>query len=280
MGMILFETSGTFVPGDYGLSVGDTIIVNAIGGGGGGSAYKNRAAGYSGSASSFGSIVTAPGGAGGPTTNIPNNSATQCNGSQSKYSTSLYFPNGSGFSQMYTICGGFGADGYIPGVQMPAHGLDGLAIVCDLKNMYGGYYNNPFSNNTTAYTTYRGREIIIACGNGPTGSYDVTIPAQKNAQTVPRGGRGGLIDAYGTSLVGMGGIGYGAGGGASPWGNGTGFGCGGNAGTLKSAHHVITSADIAGIAVTVGDGGSGGVHNSGDSYCGGGGARGCVAVFW
>lgn len=32
MGMLLFDKSGTFVPSDYGLSVGDVLHIVAIGG--------------------------------------------------------------------------------------------------------------------------------------------------------------------------------------------------------------------------------------------------------
>lgn len=32
MGMALFESSGTFVPSDYGLTTGDTIQIVAVGG--------------------------------------------------------------------------------------------------------------------------------------------------------------------------------------------------------------------------------------------------------
>jgi hypothetical protein len=60
MGFQLFETSGTFNPADWGLKTGDMLYIVAIGGGGGGvGAYGNASAG---SASSFGSIVTAAGG--------------------------------------------------------------------------------------------------------------------------------------------------------------------------------------------------------------------------
>lgn len=73
-------------------------------------------------------------------------------------------------------------------------------------------------------------------------------------------------------------IGYGAGGGG--WYAAT----GGNAGEVKLAS--VTLANTASISVTVGNGGTGGYtyyYSSGarrvEAY-GGGGARGCVAVFW
>lgn len=32
MGFVIFESSGTFTPGNYGLSVGDTLTIVAVGG--------------------------------------------------------------------------------------------------------------------------------------------------------------------------------------------------------------------------------------------------------
>lgn len=61
MGFALFESSGTFKPASYGLVVGDTIQVVAVGGGKGGQGATNSESGANGSASSFGSYVTAAG---------------------------------------------------------------------------------------------------------------------------------------------------------------------------------------------------------------------------
>ena len=58
MGFLLYEESGTFIPTDYGLKVGDTIFVVAVGGGSSGAGNSVNA----GTASSFGNYVTAPGG--------------------------------------------------------------------------------------------------------------------------------------------------------------------------------------------------------------------------
>lgn len=65
MGFALFESSGTFNPANYGLVVGDTIQVVAVGGGrgGNGSDYNSgEVQGSNGGTSSFGSFVSAPGG--------------------------------------------------------------------------------------------------------------------------------------------------------------------------------------------------------------------------
>ena len=66
MGFALFESSGTFNPANYGLVVGDTIQVVAVGGGrgGNGSEYDSsvEVQGSNGGASSFGSFASAPGG--------------------------------------------------------------------------------------------------------------------------------------------------------------------------------------------------------------------------
>jgi hypothetical protein len=65
MGFALFESSGTFNPASYGLVVGDTIQVVAVGGGKGGSGSDNNdgeTLGSNGGTSSFGSFVSAPGG--------------------------------------------------------------------------------------------------------------------------------------------------------------------------------------------------------------------------
>lgn len=65
MGFALFESSGTFNPANYGLVVGDTIQVVAVGGGrgGNGSDYDTgEVHGSNGGTSSFGSFVSAPGG--------------------------------------------------------------------------------------------------------------------------------------------------------------------------------------------------------------------------
>lgn len=60
MGFLLYEESGTFIPTDYGLKVGDTIFVVAVGGGSSGVGAGSSI--NAGTASSFGNYVTAPGG--------------------------------------------------------------------------------------------------------------------------------------------------------------------------------------------------------------------------
>lgn len=78
MGFVLFESSGTFNPSAYGLVPGDLLQVVCVGGGGGVAGtdyyvtdssaqygYSSKSVKFDGSASSFGSFLTAPGGVGG-----------------------------------------------------------------------------------------------------------------------------------------------------------------------------------------------------------------------
>lgn len=121
------------------------------------------------------------------------------------------------------------------------------------------------------------------------GTYDVTS-CTNVAQTVPFGAAGSVYALNTTTIPvvdvrgGLGGIGYGAGGGGMVYRdlNRSQFvtTSGGNAGEIKMYTYTLSST--AAVAVTVGLGGTGYISGTlGNSfYVGGGGARGCVAVFW
>ena len=93
MGFALFESSGTFNPANYGLVVGDTIQVVAVGGGKGGSGsdYNDgETLGSNGGTSSFGSFVSAPGGnaavtVAGATPPLSGGEASGCMGSDGEH---------------------------------------------------------------------------------------------------------------------------------------------------------------------------------------------------
>lgn len=93
-----------------------------------------------------------------------------------------------------------------------------------------------------------------------------------------RGNASGVLEAYAYWCS----AGYGAGGATLCYSCGSGnnvyLGFSGNAGEIIVAAHTVTST--AGIAVTVGKGGTGPVHNNSKTICAGAGAPGCVAVFW
>ena len=77
--------------------------------------------------------------------------------------------------------------------------------------------------------------------------------------------------SYNYNYYGSGGKGYGAG------GAGVYTGLGGTSGALRFASYILPNTDT--IPVTVGNGGAGGYRGE-QYYFSGGGARGCVAVFW
>ena len=278
MGTALFESSGTFKPGDYGLSPGDLIHVIAVGGGGGG-AVSSDYAGSAGKASSFGRYLTATGGDGGSNSQTPSTNAKQAHGSCCMYGNSLYLPNGSGFTSVYFSCGGWGADGYIPGKLMGCNAsTDSLQILFTKSSTY---YSSAFGTNNLFYTAYAGRSVPIVANRYDSTSWYNGIVAEYSPQVGLRAGNAGIAYTYGYTFAGVGGIGYGAGGGSNPY-NYSNDGFGGNAGEIAQRDLVISAADLSGIAVTVGKGGSG--ANSSDSSNlykrGGGGNRGCVHIFW
>lgn len=241
MGYVLFTSSGTFKPADYGLAPGDTIQITAIGGGAGGAGIQNS--GNAGSASSFGSILTAPGG-------------TACTDAYTSGALSEGMLPGTTEGITYSFSedpdttygvGGQGGPGWMPG-----EAREYFELFCQL------IYNS--SGNLI-----RGEALWQKAAPSFT---------QQAASTIPFGASSYNRVSYNRKdyyYQGVGGRGYGAGGG------GVQSGMGGNSGALRHASYKLPST--AAIAVTVGTGGAGGYYQNTSNYAGGG-ARGCVAVFW
>ena len=240
MGYVLFTSSGTFKPADYGLAPGDTIQIVAIGGGAGGAGIQSP--GSAGSASSFGNILTAPGG----TACVDaSTSGALSEGMLPGTNTAITYVLPNDNDKEYGV-GGQGGPGWMPG-----EAREYFELFCQL--------------------------IYSSSGNITYGAilWQKAAPSfmQQAASVVPFGASGAYA-AYNRrnyNFKGVGGRGYGAGGGGV-MGN-----TGGNSGALRHASYKLPST--AAIAVTVGNGGAGGYYQNTNNYAGGG-ARGCVAVFW
>lgn len=272
MGFTIFESSGTFNPLDYGLSVGDLIHILAVGGGGGGCGTANLyIAGTAGSASSFGNILVAEGGL----SPIDNNSVTPQTGS---------FRGATGFvgglSYMHTSTSsttveftherssyaGNGADGWLPGICKGRSGLSTLLVTeryIPVKGHSISRIIQDFQGRTNNLAFRSGLLTAIPASNQIAGSGGIYVDDTSTASLIAIGGAGG--------------IGYGAGGGGGAVADYSNYraGAGGNSGVIAQKDYVLTSSDMKAIAVTVGTGGAGG-----SGYAGGAGANGCVAIFW
>ena len=288
MGMTLFESSGTFSPSDYGLSVGDVIHITAVGGGGGGAGCGIETSltnGNDGSASSFGSVITAPGGSGGRATpgssGSPGCWGTPATASNMQVEAYLTVPIGTSSVTVFYTIGGCGANGWLPDGRyiQQASSQDLLATLLVPYQSYG-------MMSTSAIMSTAG---LIFPYSLSTSNYYIRVAGQSSAQTAQRGGYGSIGQSGTTGgfncirAGGPGGVGYGAGGGgscSSYYGYRSQCGApGGNAGVISSIDHILSSSDPVSFAVTVGKGGNGAHTN--DTYCnGGGGAQGCVAVWW
>lgn len=241
MGYVLFTSSGAFKPADYGLAPGDTIQIAAIGGGAGGAGAHSF--GSAGSASSFGSILTAPGGTACVDANL---SGALSEGMLPGTNTTVTYVLSNDNNTEYGV-GGQGGPGWMPG-----EAREYFELFCQL--IY----------SSSGIITYG---AIL---------WQKAAPSfmQQAASVVPFGASSFKNVSYGKNdyyYQGVGGRGYGAGGG------GVRGGMGGNSGALRHASYKLPST--AAIAVTVGNGGTGGYYQSSRNYAGGG-ARGCVAVFW
>ena len=265
MGFALFTQSGTFKPSDYGLSASDMIHIKCVGGGGGGSAF-NSTAGTAGSASSFGSIISAEGGYGG-TTGANTQAANQVGGNRG--SIGCYF---SLYGKTWYSCG-TGGDGWLPGYS----GGSGIPAILLLPHTISSLsYSSSSSslNFSDAYPTNAGFFMF----NRPfaVSTDSVEVPTTTTYSANPYSYPGYVYGYYSSSyynIVSAGGVGYGAGGGSGgsrP--NRCNYGSGGNSGVIKDINYKIANDNA--IAVTVGTGGAGG------STYGGGGANGCVAIWW
>ena len=246
MGYVLFTSSGTFKPADYGLAPGDTIQITAIGGGAGGAgngADSGAGLGSAGSASSFGSILTAPGGT---ACTAYNKSGALSEGMLPGTAGAVTYSLPDNNKYVYGV-GGQGGPGWMPG-----EAREYFELFCQLfYDTYGNVIN----------------AVVM---------WQKAVPSfmQRSASVIPFGASSAAQISSGSYLYyyqGVGGRGYGAGGGGAV------NGLGGNSGALRHASYKLPST--AAIAVTVGNGGTGGYLSAVDYYAGGG-ARGCVAVFW
>lgn len=240
MGYVLFTESGTFDPEVYGLYAGSVIQIAAIGGGAGGFGTGCAA----GQASSFGSILTAPGGVKPKNSDEP---GTLLEGMWPGTQGPLYQARNN---YNYYGLGSQGGPGWTPG---EAREYLQPAMSAIFATMGGDFQAGMF----------------FWLGSAPL--------KQRNPTTVPYGAScayyrddGGSY-TYSYNYDGRGGKGYGAGG-AGVYTN-----IGGASGALRFASYILPNTDS--IPVTVGNGGIGGYLRE-TSYFSGGGARGCVAVFW
>lgn len=241
MGYVLFTSSGTFKPADYGLAPGDIIQITAIGGGAGGAGRGGL--GSAGSASSFGKILTAPGGT---ACTDEETSGALSEGMLPGTNTAITYKLSGEGSDRWGVCGQGG-----PG-WMPGEAREYFELLCQL-----------------AYNT--SGDIVDGAISWQKASPSFT---QQNASVIPFGASSVAMARDGNDFFycqGVGGRGYGAGGGA-PY-----DGIGGNSGALRHASYKLPNTNN--IAVTVGNGGKGGYFEDKSNYAGGG-ARGCVAVFW
>ena len=292
MGFTLFTSSATFVPGNYGLNPSDTIHICAVGGGGGGGGAGYNGSSYvasnatSGGSSSFGNYLTAVGGAagaGGTSSSYNPGTQSRVGGSLGTgyFSLSTPYYTGSSVATLAVNYGGAGGNGWLPNVGVvPA--IDLFAVASQFIYPIAKSIQKPI----------RYGQIVPICYST---SSTLTTPGGYNggdsspARTDQIGGIGsgqsnrnnwGTFAAYTLFVLGPGGAGYGAGGGGGVMPSTGSYG--GNGGEIAHLDHVLTSSDMSGIAVTVGNGGKG--SNSGStSYFveyGGGGAKGCVAIWW
>lgn len=261
MGFTIFTSSGTFNPSDYGLKVGDCIHIICVGGGGGGG---GGTAGKAGSTSSFGSIISSAGGNSGTNTSGAAGPTAQIGSNQGGGVARGYLPYGTNMYDVYY--GGNGGNGWHPNGYLGAGGgtMSGLIPI--------------ERGSSAAFPSYN-------VGVGYLGEYRFTIVFQSASSSNQGAAQTGLSGGYGGSysggnnvysVGGAGGLGYGAGGGGSSCIYQAGYYNGGNSGVINHKDYVLTSTS--GIAVTVGNGGAGGGTNS--YMYGGGGARGCVAIYW
>ena len=265
MGFTIFTSSGSFIPSRYGLYPGDVIHVKCVGGGGaGGGSYSDKYAGSAGSASSFGNVLSAAGGLAGITNSktLPTAQIGSCQGSGAGQST---LPKGSLSCDAYY--GGCGGHGWLPGVSMPT--VAGCALSQVPVNIAA-----VSSSALSMYPMQSASPGYFSCfGNYSAMTHNGSVTGQYSAQTGYFGGYGSISgDGNYYCIAGAGGVGYGAGGGGAAHSD---SGSGGNGGVITDIDYILTSANS--IAVTVGSGGAG---NGNNIFSGGGGARGCVAIWW
>lgn len=269
MGFVLFTESGIFDPATYGLKAGDVLHVKVVGGGGGGGRGNSSvSAGYvgtAGSASSFGSVLSAegglPGGALSAQTFVKGSNAGGQGGSANYLGLSYYYSGTGGDGWMPNY---YGTSGIPPFLLLPH---------CIITSSSDGISFGPLTSQNKSYM-YANREFSYSAAAATYGGI-----AEANA--LPYGHAGSAYSGNSSvyKVLTAGGVGYGAGGGtcmtaysqtANAWG--------GSSGVIADTNYVLP--DTSEIAVTVGAGGTGYGYGVNYGFCGGGGANGCVAVWW
>lgn len=251
MGFVIFESSGTFTPGNYGLTYGDVITVVAVGGGGSST--------VAGGASSFGSLLTAPGGLAAGAGDYGGDGGW-CFGSPYSFSRSGNITEAGS----YPLSCGLSYQNVVPY-------FGGVGE-------YGTFTSSAsYTANTSSATGTAGSFQGIGAG-GATATTNGNLSASTTAIVNAGGGGAG----YGAG----GGGGY-----ACSNYRGTTHSAlklGGGAGQLKQNSFVVGKDLTSSIAVTVGAGGAANVYkvtnSSNSAYYAqitpGAGAAGCVAIFW
>lgn len=307
MGFALFDQSSAFNPLDYGLSPGDNIAVIAVGGGGGGGVgimrgsdgntnyYRGHLLGGTGGASSFGTYVTALGGAGGAgwgaarsswSTTQPTFQPT-ANATQGRYQAKAVS------NKISTYTATAGAAGWLPGYDWYADNAGAdlkMYVTGDTERTCLKFRQSPglsgypafqtgyiwhvsSSNYQSIYTEYPNDALycpvaapvfsIMYYNNYP------YIGAKVHQRLLAISGGNGCRPYNSNSnysdacVPAFGGLGYGAGGGGASTAytssysatRATSAGNGGNSGEVVYANVQITSLEP--IAVTVGGGGGG-----------------------
>lgn len=250
MGMLLFDKSGTFVPSDYGLSVGDMLHIVAIGGGG--------SAKEAGGATSFGSLLTVAGGAAAGSTGYggeggwhPALPVTLCS------SLPDIVPKGT---VVYSNAGGAGC------LETLISSSSSITTYYPFSTLFGGV---GFVSRNHKYTErFTGSRAPFCGAYGASGS-------------------SGSNSSHPSDLYcGGGGAGYGAGGGG---GYAYAMSSNSSSDNLKGGAHgvfdwldyVLTAGSPASFAITVGAGGAQSSAGGQDiTMTWGAGASGCVAIYW
>lgn len=273
MGFTIFTQSGTFNPADYGLKAGDMLHIVCVGGGGGGgtgNVYTNaKVQATSGSASSFGSIITAKGGAAGVTpTSTSNNTISTAHRGQPTYEASSCL-GGVGLyltinNKEYLSCGA-GGDGWLPNKEFRSSNLSSVFF---LPAHIQSISSSTITGNASiqnGLTFFNDRELNYNSGNELV-KYNAAN-RYKATSGIPMAHSSSLWCSSGVSAISAGGSGYGAGGAGAPgytgYFNAYGFGSGGNSGEILHKDYKLTSTSS--ISVTVGSGGNGSYHTA-DTY--------------
>lgn len=269
MGFALITESGTFNPGAYGLKAGDIIHVKCVGGGGGGNiSYSSNttwSAGNGGS-TSFGDILTAPGGLGGTGQNFVSVVSGSCPGIPSMQIRI----HGATFE-----CAGSGGHGW-----HPKYGTLAAVLPAPLyMPMMQKYSSTDSAWVPPQFETGKIGPFIYGTMEFSIGNTDTNSGGTADANALPWGHAGNSITTTNTDIysASVGGAGYGAGGGAGIYGSSTtyyGYGTGGSGGVIKDIDYVLKNTEK--ITITIGKGGAG----TSKSMAGGGGANGCVAIWW